>query len=83
MTSIAIILPDKNKDYLANTILDGFRTLDGSGEYNVRISPRFVAIADYSDWELDDNAFIEFAKAAELILYIPAKYTTRELVDKI
>ena len=83
MKSIAIILPDNNKDYLANTILDGFRALDGSGEYNVQISPRFVAIADYSDWELDDNAFIEFAKAADLILYIHAKYTTRALVDKI
>lgn len=83
MTSIAIILPDKNKDYLANTILDGFRALDGTGEYNVRISPRFVAIADYSDWELDDNAFIEFAKTSDLILYIYAKYTTRALVDKI
>lgn len=83
MISIAIILPDNNKDYLANTILDGFRNLDGGDEYNVRISPRFVAIADYSDWELDDNAFIEFAKEADLILYIQAKYTTRVLVDKI
>lgn len=83
MTSIAIILPDKNKDYLANLVLDGFRALEKTGEYNVRISPRFVAIADYSDWELDDGAFIEFARTADLILFIHAKYTTTDLVEKI
>lgn len=83
MTSIAIILPDNNKDYLANLILDGFRALQSAKEYDVRISPRFVAIADYSDWELDDQAFIAFAKTADLILFIHAKYTTLDLVEKI
>ncbi|MFA6432649.1 MAG: hypothetical protein WCV82_02415 [Candidatus Paceibacterota bacterium] len=83
MTSIAIILPDKSKDYIANSVLDGFRALEHTGDYFVRISPRFIPIADYADWELEEGAFIEFAKKADLILYIHAKYTSRELVDKI
>lgn len=83
MTSIAIILPDNNRDYLANTVLDGFRALEHTKEYEVRISPRFIAIADYSDWELGDAAFIEYAQKADLIIYIHAKYTVRDLVDKI
>jgi len=83
MISIALILPDNNRDYLANTILDGFRALEHTKEYNVRISPRFTAIADYSDWELGDEAFVEFAKTADLIIYIHAKYTTLDLVNKI
>lgn len=83
MISIAIILPDNNKDYLANLILDGFRCLEHTKEYSVRISPRFIAITDYSDWELDDNAFLEFAKKADLIIFIHAKYTSKNLVEKI
>jgi len=83
MISIAIILPDTNKDYLANTVLDGFRALEHTKEYLIRISPRFIAVADYSDWELEDGAFIQFAQKADLILFIHAKYSTKDLVEKI
>jgi len=83
--SIALILPDDNRDYLACTILDGFRALEQTKEFEVRISPRFIADggADYSDWELGDEAFIEFAQKADLIIFIHAKYTTKALVEKI
>jgi hypothetical protein len=83
MKSIAIILPDNNRDYLANTILDGFRALEHTGEFKVRISPRFISDANYLDWELGDEAFLEFAKKADLIIFIHAKYTTKVLVEKI
>ncbi|MCX6715584.1 MAG: NAD(P)-dependent oxidoreductase [Candidatus Taylorbacteria bacterium] len=83
MKSIAIILPDNSMDYLANTILDGFRAIENSGEYEIRITSRFIAFSDYSDWKLDDAAFIEYAKKSDLIIFIHAKYTTKTLVEKI
>ena len=83
MKKIAIILPDKSKDYIANTVLEGFRAFEHSKEFEVRISPRFIAIADYSDWELGDEAFFEYARAADLIIYIHAKYTVFDLLNKI
>jgi hypothetical protein len=57
--------------------------LESTNEYTVRISPRFIGVADYSDWELDDQAFFEFAQTADLIIFIHAKYTTKDLVEKI
>lgn len=83
MKKIAIILPDKSKDYIANTVLEGFRTIEHTKEFEVRISPRFIPIANYSDWELDDEAFFRYARAADLIIYIHAKYTVFDLVNKI
>lgn len=83
MKKIAIILPDRYPDYLANTVLDGFRAIEPSGECEVRISPRFIAVGDYHDWELDDESFEEYARRSDLIIFIHAKYTTKALVEKI
>lgn len=83
MTSIAIILPDNSRDFLADTVLDGFRTLEAAEGYQVRTSPRFITNMDYSDWELGDEAFLSFAKTADHIIFIHAKYTTLDLVTKI
>jgi len=85
---IALITPIHKEDYLVNTIIDGLLDLiddeplyaENAG-YECRISsdyplPKHSTYAPAEKWKIPRNDFVEFAKAADLIILFWGKNNT-------
>lgn len=73
---IALITPEHKEDYLTNTIIDGLLALAETGDLNWATPVGYQSYLDFSAHQLERTAFIDFAKAADLIFLCWGKDNT-------
>lgn len=79
MINVALIVSPGNGHYTSNTLLDGLFALAKEGMVSFKISAQYPAPYDTRDVALPDEAFIEFAKSADLIFLSYGKRNTETM----
>jgi hypothetical protein len=81
--NIALITPKNKQDYMADTVLDGLMQLreanpNNGGSIVCKVSPYCNSRLPVSDWKMPHDRFIEFARAADLIMLFSGKGNTTD-----